>query len=312
MVARDPAHRVPPDERVAAEPRAAIVRFALWAGAHELLPQAWLAGLLETYNTTRLWPCYLMGEYSRTGWWSYYPLTFLFKTPLATLAAIALAGAAGASRVVNRVRRRAPQNGWIDRGALICLLTPLVIYSLAAITSRLDQGVRHIFPVYPFSYVLVALVVARLRWRKFILPLLAIGLGVETVAAHPNYIAFFNGLARPHRLHLLADSNLDWGQDLKLLAKWRRDHPGGRLYVSYFGMADPDYYLGQDYTPLPGTTSTLREAEYPRETGVLAISATSLQGVYVDERARRWYRALAERGSPIDVLGGTIYLYRFQ
>ena len=308
LVARDPDHRVPAESDVDAAPRPIIARAALFAEQYRLLPQAWLAGLLETYNTTRLWPCYVMGTYSRTGWWSYYPLTILFKTPLATLVAGALAIILMLAR-----RKRGPSGsgaGHIDKWALVCLLTPIALYAIFAITSRLDQGIRHILPLFPFAFVLIAASLLRVRRvRGLLLFVLAIGLMVESILAYPDYIPFFNAVFRAHRIVLLGDSNLDWGQDLKSLASWQDAHPGDKLYLSYFGMADPGYYV--KYVALPGNSGSLLEPQVPRERGVIAISATNLQGIYLDERTRAWYRQLPRGKRPIDVLGGSICLFEF-
>jgi hypothetical protein len=304
IVATDSNGRVPSREDVAAQPLPLLSRVALAADRNRLLPQAWLAGLLETYNTTRLWPCYLMGEYRRTGWWYYYPLAALFKTPLATLAAFAVA----VVLVIRRMTR-------FDRWTIICLLAPMLIYGLAAITSRLDQGIRHVLPLYPFGFLLSGAALAELLKRSqrigaVVLSLLSLGLIIESVAAYPNYIPFFNAAARSHRVELLGDSNLDWGQDLKLLAAWQRAHPGTKLYVSYFGACDPGYYLA-DYTPLPGNSGSLLSPQQPTESGVLAISASNLQGIYLEEPMRSKYRRLLKEEKPIEVVGGSIYLYNF-
>ena len=51
----------------------------------------------------------------------------------------------------------------------------------------------------------------------------------ESLVAHPYYLAYFNQLARGHEDRVLADSNLDWGQDLAL---------PGRLMVGH-GLGTP-------------------------------------------------------------------------
>jgi hypothetical protein len=132
---------------------------------------------------------------------------------------------------------------------------------------------------------------------------------IETLAVWPNYIAYFNFAVGGTRngINLLADSNLDWGQDLPALAAWQKQHPdiplafGPASYEpgggSYFGMVDPTFY---------GIKSTPLGFDLPPEVlrnNVLAISATLLQGVYGSPFPRFRDR------KPIEVLGGTIYLY---
>jgi hypothetical protein len=111
-------------------------------------------------------------------------------------------------------------------------------------------------------------------------------------------------------LKLLGDSNLDWGQDLPLLAQWQRQHPGVKLYLSYFGSADPEYY-GIHADSIAGDYSRPPSAQVvPTKPGVLAISATNLQGMYrVSENAQ--YAELLKTKKPREILGGTIYLFDF-
>src|SRR6185436_15895222 len=121
-------------------------------------------------------------------------------------------------------------------------------------------------------------------------------------------IAFFNVASRPYRLTLLGDSNLDWGQDLPLLAAWQRAHPDENLYLGYFGQADPAHYgirarrLPTSDPRVPGT-----ELPTPGERATLAISATHLQGIYIWNPWLDRFYAAARRQRPRAVLG-TIYL----
>jgi hypothetical protein len=164
------------------------------------------------------------------------------------------------------------------------------------------------------------------RWRVIgfvAAELLALGLLIETLAAYPNYLAFFNVFAGGSRggFELLGDSNLDWGQDLKELAKWQKANPNRKLYLSYFGIADPEYY-GVRATNLPGgyifaTPRNPPRPPGPGEQAVLAVSATNLQGIYLPEGTpaqpgmRESYRQLLEH-EPLAVLGGgSIYLYEY-
>jgi 4-amino-4-deoxy-L-arabinose transferase-like glycosyltransferase len=276
----------------------------LFLDRRELLPQAWLAGLLDTYATTLRRKAFLVGDIRATGWWYYFPLAMLFKTPLATLLGGALAlGAAWWARLSKLHLHQ------LDRWEVACFVVPIGIYAASAMTSNLNLGLRHVLPIYPFLFVLMGVVTARLRLpfpraTSAIAAILLVGLATETLLAWPNYIAFFNVAAGGSRggLRLLGDSNLDWGQDLTLLRDWQRRHPDEKLYLSYFGGAWPNYYV--DATPF----SVNPPQPQPSETCVLAVSATELQGVYESDELRNFYRYLSEH-PPREVLGGTIYLY---
>jgi hypothetical protein len=142
---------------------------------------------------------------------------------------------------------------------------------------------------------------------------LGVALAIETLAAFPNYIAFFNAPSGGSRggIRLLGDSNLDWGQDLPLLADWQAKHPGVPLYLSYFGAVDPDAY-GIDHINIGGTANnpSSRPTGHFANPGVFAVSATQLQGIYVVPGATQSYAALRKL-RPREVLGGTIYLFDY-
>ena len=291
-------------------PAAAIVA----ADRHGLLPQPYLAGLLFTYANSLVRPAYLCGRLSSVGWWWYFPFAIVVKTPVATLAAGAACLAAPFRRwrvqpppVVTSVRVR----GW----AVLCLIVPPALLLATAMASHLDIGVRHVLAVYPFAFVGVGWAVSRGWHRRSVRVAAVLGvflLATESLAAFPDYLPFFN-VAAAHapggRLALLGDSNLDWGQDLLLLAGWQRDHPRETLYLSYFGGADPASY-GIRSVPLAGgyAYGPPPEGLGSAGPGVVAISGSNLQGITQPPALRPWYAAWAAR-SPRAVLGGSIYLY---
>ena len=199
--------------------------------------------------------------------------------------------------------------------AIVCLLVPVIVYGVSAIATNLNLGVRHVLPLYPFLFVALGIGVWRMmcRWAPLggLLALaLLLGLVVESAMAWPNYIAFFNTPSGGSRggVKLLSDSNLDWGQDLPLLRDWQEENPTRKLYLCYFGTADPRFYK-LDFTNLPGGWPWMPETVPTQPGGVLAISATNLQGTYFGTQARDFYQSLIAGRDPIQVLGGTIYLY---
>jgi 4-amino-4-deoxy-L-arabinose transferase-like glycosyltransferase len=352
----DPEHDVPSPTDLAGYRPGLVVRVASGMIEHRALPSAWLHGFLYTYATTSVRPSFLMGDYSMTGWWYYFPLAMLFKTPLATLAAgIVACGVAACSgmkgrltgrgradlRDTSRANRRkrggaaprpketpksepaveakdaAPARR-LDAWACLCLLVPTGLYGLSALSSNVNLGLRHVLPLFPFLYTLIGAGFARMladrrRNAAILAAVLAVGLAAETLAAYPDYVAFFNVAAGGSRggLRLLSDSNLDWGQDLRLLADWqhRPEHRDRPLYLCYFGTADPAYY-GIDRHELPGGWPfRAPEPGPPPVRCYLAVSATSLQGTYVSSPWREFYAFLRETRTPREVLGGTIYIY---
>jgi hypothetical protein len=189
-----------------------------------------------------------------------------------------------------------------------------VLYLFFAMLMRLDFGLRHLLPVYPFLFVGVgvAAALAAQRWRGatwVVVAVIVAGLATETVRAFPSYVPFFNAgaLAWRNGADLLGESNVDLGQDLPLLAQWQRDHPDRKLYVSYFGPADPALY-GIKAIDVRKQGMDVR-ARWPAERGaVIAVSATHLQGFAIEPEARSLYSQLRAR-EPLAILGGSIYLY---
>lgn len=291
------------------DPAVAALRFC---ESHRLLPQAWIAGVLYTRQLSLGQPVFLLDELNTRGWWYYFPVAALVKTPVATQVILILAAAG----IVYRFRRgllRDPARRW----TAICLALPWVVYGVALAASRMDMGLRYALPLYPLMFVAASVMIARL-WEgrlviiRALLVVLLTALAIESAAAFPNYIDFFNiGVGGPRGgLHLLGDSNLDWGQDLPLLARWQQQHPNEKLYLCYFGREDPAY-LGIRYTNLPGGYKFGPPFQWPREPGVIAVSATQLQGIYLSPELRVYYAKLRDE-PPIEVLGGTIYLYQYR
>jgi hypothetical protein len=282
------------------------VRAVQIADRAKFLPEAWLYGFLYTYGSSLARRGFLLGNLSIVGWWYYFPLAILFKTPLATLIAIPLA------IIVSRKRRTSSIHNWWPIAAT--LVGP-IFYMAVAMRAHLDIGLRHTFPVYPFLFIFLGVSAAtayrhRPKLTAWIISLLFLGLVIETTSAFPDFIPFFNAIAGGPRggLSLLGDSNLDWGQDLPALADWQRDHPDRQLYLSRQGSPDPRYY-GLHYIELPG--SQISEPDQIAPSGQLpiyAISAANLQGPYLTQEQRQFYQHFLKE-KPAAILHGTIYLY---
>jgi hypothetical protein len=176
---------------------------------------------------------YLLGEWSNSGWWHYFAVAFLVKTPAITL--VLLIGT-----VVYLTWRRQ----W--RQTLYLWLPALALFAVASY-SRLNIGYRHILPIIPLIWLLIAETAPFWRERRAFLPLLVAALALYAVIGflqRPDYLAYFNEfIGGSENGHLyLGDSNIDWGQDLQPLADYVNDYQKDELFVSYFGASDPTYY----------------------------------------------------------------------
>jgi hypothetical protein len=197
----------------------------------------------------------------------------------------------------------------------VFLLVPIVCYLVPAMTAKLNIGLRHILPIYPFVLLLAALAVAELlrsKQKSAYAVLIALSLFwlFEFARIYPHYLAFFNQFVGgpSHGYEYLVDSNLDWGQDLKPLKKWMDKNNVQRINLAYFGTADPAYY-GIQCIYLPGSPLFAEDRVRPPQLpGYVAVSATNLRGVYLNDLGRAFYaRLLAQK--PVAVIGHSIHVY---
>lgn len=286
--------------------------------SNRLLPQGWTFGFLYTYSTTLIRSSFLLGNFSTVGFRWFFPLAMLFKTPVASIVALVGALVLAIIYMAGGGRRPAPAEPEAAdlRGgawAAIAWGTAPAIYMASALATNLNLGLRHVLPVYPFLFVAIGVAAAAAvrhwpRWGAIAVGVLWLGLAAETIGAYPDYLAFFNVACGGSRggIRLLSDSNLDWGQDMPAVAEWQKDHPDVQLYLCYFGRADPEYY-GLRCMMVPDTLESGR-VRYPLP-GVLAISATALQGTYTGGKLAEAVGLKDPPREPIAVLHGTIYLY---
>jgi hypothetical protein len=302
--------RPPTPDEIATQPLPLAARIVLAINRHRLMPQAWSAGFLGVRGAMARHQNYLFGQVKWGGWWYYFPVAFVVKTPLATLAAVALAMA-----LALRLRRRLDISDPARR-ALAVIGVAAAIYLASAMTQDINHGVRHLLPIIVLLFIATAIVLAgaaRLRPRasRIAAAVLGVALAAESLAAFPNYIPFFNLAAGGTHggLKILGDSNLDWGQDLPELAAWRRANPHVRLYLCYYGAADPAAHGIADYVNLPGGFFLGPPSEHVTTPGVVAMSATRLQGLYMSEELRASYTRLQKWPVREVLPGGTIYLF---
>ncbi|MEK6375495.1 MAG: glycosyltransferase family 39 protein [Acidobacteriota bacterium] len=282
-------------------------RLLLFANEHHLLPEAYLFGFASTVSSSLLRSSYLDGRYSNTGFPDYFLKTFLWKTPLPIIAALVVG-------LVLAWRRR--------KEGLGVLAIPVAVYALYAVTAHIHIGHRHLFPIFPFLYVLCGAVGvwwSGLRKRRA----LAGGIAAAWLAAgaivvllprpasvinqHLAYINEFGGGPRAGALKL-SDSNFDWGQDLKRLGRWySASGIKEPINLVYFGNADPRSYSIRYYS--------LRTPDFPepRGPGWFAISQMDYLGIQFDpaHRSGYWQAMLARHGARrVETPGYSIFVYR--
>jgi hypothetical protein len=245
---------------------------------------------------------FFLGKHYHEGQIGYFPVAFFIKTPIGTLALIF------ASLVLYNFGKP------IDMRQAIFLILPVILLLGAAFPAKINIGIRHILPVYPFLFVLASrLATVQFRRSGALLMIASLVLtAISSLRIAPHQLAYFNEIVGgPEQgYRYLSDSNLDWGQDLKGLKAYMEKENLPIIYLSYFGTAPPSYY-GIRYQYVLGT-GTLESplpvdkvpATAPRK--ILAISVYNLQDVSTaDNPLFRW---LWTR-QPIAKIGYSIFIY---
>ncbi len=276
-----------------------------------------LSGRL-TGEETRRAPAFLMGRYSDSGWWYYFPVAFVLKTPLPTL--LLLLGAVPLS-----LRRPTPTAPRLWRRELAVILPPLLYFAFS-LTSKLNLGYRYLLPMLPFLFVYVSKIAscelrtANCNLQSAICNLqsafVAVLLGwyaFGTLNIYPHFLAYFNELAGgpDGGWRYLVDSNVDWGQDAILLERYLTERGVARVKLAWFGESRPEYY-GVVYEPLPGwppnreNAATRTFSPVAPAPGTYAISVTNLQGVLLDDHdTYAWFR----EKKPLTKIGYSVFIY---
>jgi len=252
-------------------------------------------GWLQRYSV-RGAPNFLMGQFSRKGWWYYFLVTLTIKTPVPTLI-LAMTGAYLILRGRFDTKRREH-----------VLFIALIGFLASMLFSSINIGYRHILPALPLLFVIASRTVATIpkRWHLALTAALCVWLALGTLRLYPHYLAYFNELVGgpDQGYRYLVDSNLDWGQDLKNLKTYMDQHGIEQVHLSYFGNAHNIAYYQVRALPLPADKPSDLESRPPE---VYAISATYLQiGDIVDLQAYSWLRQY----KPFAKIGYSIFLYR--
>ncbi len=264
----------------------------------------------------------------------YFPAVFALKETLPLLILILLSIGFTLKRFAAALRTRTASIGlWLARSVehhitQITMLGFVLFYAYLSITSNLNIGFRHLFPILPFIYVLVTKValdmirslckhsVCNRNFAKIFTGLFLFWIIAVPILAYPSYLSYFNEAVGGHTngYRYVTDSNSDWGQDLIRLKTWvdeynrcvanrlinsfpcpdnlsvirPTDTPISTIRIDYFGGSSPEYYFGNQFKPWHG--------ELAPEPGWYAISAGFFQeSSHKPAELGKWdYRWLAQ------------------
>jgi 4-amino-4-deoxy-L-arabinose transferase-like glycosyltransferase len=240
------------------------------------LPRVFVLGLdrsseiQEERGTTRGYN-YVLGRLNTHGTWYAFPLMVLLKTPLALFGLMALAA----------WRRRRTTDVPPSDGVIL-LLPFIVVLAFFSLLAEPQLGVRYLLPGLPLlSLYASASVAGPLNPRtRVVAAALALWFAGSSLSYTPHPMSYFNELIgrRLDAWRFLADSNLDWEDRSRDIARYRSAHPDRPLVLS------------------------------PREpqSGFVLVAANDLVGIRDPER----YRWLRENFAPVEHVGYSYLLFR--
>ncbi|HEX9927914.1 MAG TPA: glycosyltransferase family 39 protein [Pyrinomonadaceae bacterium] len=265
-----------------------------------IFPESYTVGMADVLSSSSR-PMYLLGEVYPTGRWFYFPVAFLIKTgiPLLVLLAVGLL-------TFNLYRERGRE--------MLFLLVPSFAFFGISLLSKMNIGVRHILPVYGFFIVIAAAGGCALSRKhkiaRWALILLLVAHAATAFQTAPNYLAFSNifwgGTNNTYRL--LTDSNVEWGQNLKLVNEYLRSENINDCWFANFGGGElarralpcrlmPGSYdwnaTEEPVAPIPGVIE-----------GTVLLSVAVLPPLGGDE-----YKSVIA-SEPVAQIGGSIFVYR--
>ena len=171
---------------------------------------------------------YLLGTLRSTndpsfhGFKSYYVVAWLIKEPIA-LQILFIWG------LIHACRRRTETQFLFSVGLL--LATSGILVSALSLLSKAQIGIRHVLPALAIEVVIAGGVfsdwVTLSSGKKRVAALLVAWLAVSTFSYYPHMIPYMNEWVLDRKLsyRLLADSNLDWGQNTGLVQRFLQNNP---------------------------------------------------------------------------------------
>lgn len=250
-------------------------------------------------------PAFLLGRTSTSGFWYFFPVALVLKTPAAlhALALLAVTGYATRWRW-NRELLASPLRV-VGVGALV--------YLALLLRANLNIGVRHALPLLPLLAIGIGVGLGRLwerstRRARFLAAGLLLAYAASTLAYYPWFLSYLTEYVpdrreRGHRV--MVDSNLDWGHGLIALREFMQARRIDVVALSYFGSALPEGY-GIRYRTLTSFLPLPPQPVPGDPPAWVVISATNLRGLYFEDDPFRQFREIR----PDAVVANAMYVYR--
>jgi len=266
---------------------------------------------------------YFLGDLNNSGVKNYFPIVYSLKEPIPFLILLITAIIIGLSRL-GLLREKL---SWFLKQYFtqVAMLSWILVYWVMAIYSTVNIGIRHLMPVYGFTFILIAGTLIQSfayskKYFKVIMSILLVWYAAEFMFIYPHYLTYFNqfALIRPSYVegqngwirgghNYVVDSSLDWGQDLWRLGDWVKQNNIHKINVDYFGWADRQYYIGNALNWIESTRYPTKEL-FIRDNpsgGYIAISATFYQESLATDSHYGWLK----QEKPIAFIGNSIFVW---
>jgi hypothetical protein len=203
------------------------------------LPAEFISGIdLQRLDFERGANSYLLGEWRDHGWWYYYAVAALVKTPTGLLVLFGMAmcrafmsSAKYAAFCIVRPHLISPLvnvNNYC--GTVTILFAAVAIVTLVCSQDGFSGHYRYILPAVPFLIVSVSYYVEWF-WERLSIRVVAATLicwsTASSMCSAPFAISYFNEIGGGAKggYRVLLGSNLDWGQDIYRAADWLESRP---------------------------------------------------------------------------------------
>jgi 4-amino-4-deoxy-L-arabinose transferase-like glycosyltransferase len=265
-----------------------------------IFPESYIFGLADIVATGSR-NAFIFNRNYATGQWFYFPVAFAVKSSAALLLLLPL----GLLLPFFKREKR--------REMMFLLVVPLLFFAVA-LTSGMNIGVRHILPVYPFFIVAAAVgaiaACRRFYFFRYVLIALLVFHTATAVRIAPNYLAFANDFwgGTNNAYNLLGDSNVEWGQNLKLVNEYLARENINDCWFAGFANGELNL-VQQPCRLLPGYLNWIGTEEIPEPTptiieGTILLSVSVLPSHGADE-----YLPIVQT-KPIAQIGGSILVYQ--
>lgn len=242
----------------------------------------------------------------------YFPILFITKLTLGFLVLIVLAITLSLKRIFElKNNKQEALNKFISNPLSLNLLILICLYSIITLSSNLQIGLRHIFPIILATTLLIAKFISN-KWEfvllkfiklKYVFVLIFIFIIYSVLSTFPEYINYYNYLGgnTENGYKIATDSNYDWGgQNIKGLAKWIETENISKIYTDIQSSYPVEYYLGDKYIKY----DSLKE-DLPPSGSFLAISASKVNLIKNEK-----FDIL--NNNPIARINNTIFIYQIK